>query len=183
MLDIPFSDTDNGQGNGIDSAISQEHGHDLALSFSHEHDMADENTGSYCNENAPESYHLEAEWTCMSETEMSNSSSDDSAFDDDEFERQCDNYDGEEDEGEEDHFERDHADTDIVFRSRCDIISDWALSFKVKNKAVTALLTILQPHFPELPRDVRKLLGTVKKHQCSLLQMDRTIILVYSLAF
>ena len=163
MLDIPFSDTDNGQGNGIDSAISEKHGHDLALSFSHEHDMADENTGSYCNENAPESYHLEAEWTCMSETEMSNSSSDDSAFDDDEFERQCDNYDGEEDEGEEDHFERDHADTDIDFRSRYDIISDWALSFKVKNNAVTALLTILQPHFPELPRYVRKLLGTVKK--------------------
>ena len=136
MLDIPFSDTDNGQGNGIDSAISEEHGHDLALSFSHEHDMADENTGSYCNENAPESYHHEAEWTCLSETEMSNSSSDDNAFDDDEFERQCDNYDGEEDEGEEDHFERDHADTDIDFRSMCDIISDWALSFKVERRFV-----------------------------------------------
>ena len=37
MLDIPLSDTDNGQ--GIDSAISEEHGHGLALSFSHEHDM------------------------------------------------------------------------------------------------------------------------------------------------
>ena len=34
MLDIPFSDTDNGQGNGIDSAISEEHGHDLALIIS-----------------------------------------------------------------------------------------------------------------------------------------------------
>ena len=115
MLDIPLSDTDSGQ--GIYSAISEEHGHDLSLSFSREHDMADDNTGSYCIDNAPESYHHEAERTCVSETEMNNSSSDDNAFDDNEFERQCDNYDGEEDEGEEDHFERDHADTDIDFRS------------------------------------------------------------------